>query len=61
MLTKMTVSWAYTIMVDVDSEKASDRDYIVDIQIKAAKQAVELVQWKDGMVTDCEVFPQMVE
>jgi len=48
-------------MVDVDSEKASDRDYILDIQTKAAKQAVELVQWKDGMVTDCDVFAQMVE
>jgi len=61
MLTKITVSWAYTVGIEVDPKKIEESNYILEIQTRAAQEAVQHVRWKDGMVTNCEAFPQLLE
>ena len=61
MLTNITVSWACTVGIEVDPKNMEDPEYILEIQTKAAQEAVQRVRWKDGMVTKCEAFPRLLE
>jgi len=61
MKTLVTVAWAVTVSVDIDSEKANDEVYLDKVRNEATSLAGDSVNWKDGIITDCENFPQLVE
>lgn len=59
--TRLTVAWSRTIDVDVDPDQMGNPDYISKIQNKAVEDAAADINWREGMVTDCEDFPELVE
>jgi len=61
MKTLVTVAWAVTVAVEIDPVEINDPKYAEQIQIKAIMEAHKSLQMRDGMVTDCEDFPQLVE
>ena len=69
MKTLVTVAWAVKVAVEVEPEKLKglhngglgDPAYIEQIQIKAITEAYKSVQMRDGIVADCEDFPQLAE
>jgi len=61
MKTLITVSWAVTTKVEVDPLLMSADAYREKIQHIATVRAAEGLNWKDGIVTDCEAFPSLVE
>ena len=61
MKTLVTVAWAVTVEVEIDPVEINDPKYAEQIQIKAIMEAHKSLQMRDGMVTDCEDFPQLVE
>ncbi len=61
MKTKITVGWIGTMEIEVDPSRMDDPDYREEIQAKAHQDAFELVRAKEGMITDCEAFPQLLE
>lgn len=60
-LTRLTVSWSRTLEVEIDPDKIDDPGYIASIQNKAVEDAAADFNWKDGVVTDCEDYPEFVE
>ena len=61
MKTLVTCSWAVTVQIDVDKSRINDGNYIAELQNKVASEAARHLNWKDGTITDCEDFPQLVE
>jgi hypothetical protein len=61
MKTNITVSWATTVEVDVDPSLLNNEIYMDEVRNEAVKLAWSNVNWKDGVVTDCEDFPQLAE
>jgi hypothetical protein len=61
MKTKITVAWSLTLDVEVDSTKMNDEAYLDKVRNEAVERAGSQINWKDGMVTDCEDFPQISE
>ena len=57
----MTVVWARRVEVDVYPERLNDENYVTEIQNKATELAGADLDWKDGIISDCEQFPQLVE
>ena len=63
MKTLITVCWSQTVEVDVDPVRlaAGDEKYMQEIRDKAIVLGGDDLDWKTGMVTDCESFPQLAE
>lgn len=61
MKTLVTCSWAVTVQIDVDESRLNDKGYILELQDKAVEEAGANLYARDGMVTDCEDFPELVE
>lgn len=61
MKTRITVGWAYTVEVDVDPARVNDEAYRNEIRGEALEQASGNMSLKDGMITDCEDFPDLAE
>jgi DNA-binding protein YbaB len=61
MKTKITVAWCNTVEVDVDETQLDDEEYLDDVRNKAVSEASTNIRWKDGVVTDCEDFPELAE
>jgi hypothetical protein len=61
MKTRITVSWANTVEIEVDESRLNDGKYLEDIRNRATYLAGENINWKDGVVTDCEDIPKLVE
>ena len=57
----MTVVWARRVEVDVYPERLNDENYVTEIQNKATELACADLDLKDGIISDCEQFPQLVE
>lgn len=63
MKTLVTVCWANTVEIEVDPVllAAGDEKHQDECRTKAIKEAWLNVNEKDGMVTDCESFPDLAE
>jgi hypothetical protein len=61
MKTLITVCWSVVVSADVDPARIDDPKYQDDVRNKAVKYAGECLNQKDGIVTDCEDFPQLAE
>jgi hypothetical protein len=63
MKTNITVSWARVVEVDVDPALLilKGDEYMDEVRNKAVEAAGAEINWKDGIVTDCEDFPQLAE
>jgi hypothetical protein len=65
---KVTVMWAQTLEIEVDKKILYDlsdttlrEKVIAQYRIAAINQAAENINWKDGIITDCEDFPDLIE
>jgi hypothetical protein len=68
MKTKVTVMWAQTLEIEVDKDILDDlsnttlrEEVIAQYRNIAISQAAKNINWKDGIVTDCEDFPDLIE
>ena len=61
MKTLVTICWSYTVETEVDPDKMEDRDYLDKIRSKVIKEAGINLNRRDGIVTDCEDFPELAE
>ena len=61
MKTRMTVAWCYTLDVEVDPSKMKDDAYVDKIKSDAITQAGKDMDLTDGLVTDCEDFPDIAD
>ena len=61
MKTRITVAWAITVEIEVDPTKVNSQIYLEEVRHEAEKVARENLDLSDGMVTDCEEFPQLLE
>jgi hypothetical protein len=61
MRTKITVAWAHTVELSVEPEKMTNAAYVEAVKMMALEQASKDVNLKEGMVTDCEDFPEIAE
>ena len=53
--------WSRTVEIDVETDLLDNREYVADRQFEAVKAAGDDLSWKEGVVTDCEEFPQLAE
>lgn len=63
MKTRITVSWAHTVEIEVDPVlmAAGDSAYIEKIKQEAEAQARKDLNLHDSLVTDCEDFPDIAD
>ena len=61
MKTHITVAWCNTIEVEVDETQLDSDKYLDDVRNKAVAEASNNINWREGLVTDCEDFPELVE
>jgi hypothetical protein len=61
MKTNITVVWSWTTEVEVDPSRLDDPVYCDQIRIKAITDCYAGIHLKDGIVADCEDFPDLAE
>lgn len=57
----ITVAWSNTVRVEFDESRLKDEGYLDEIRNQAVQEASSNITWKDGMVTDCEEVPALIE
>ncbi len=58
----VTVAWSRTIEVEIDTDKVNDESYLDSVREKATNEAEKhVLQDEEGIVTDCEDCPELME
>ena len=56
-----TVAWANVVELDVDEARLKDPSYLDECRNTAVSLASNNINWKDGVVTDCNAVPELCE
>lgn len=58
---QVTVSFSQTVEIQVDESRLNDQEYLAESRDLAVAEAACEINWRSGVVSDCEDAPELVE